>query len=222
MFVHLRKGSQRREFEKLIRDSLTLTHQTQIMQRLSLLLIPAVIAIALFLGFETTNSQDESGLGITRLNYDAYSEGINTVLYDETGHISYTLQASRQVHFNNDVTEFESPLIRLFQEGKSSWKLIADSGRISSSSAGPGGARQLIDLIGNVEVHNVDEFGNELVIFTEFLSLDLDSNSLETEEAVKVVTNNIVQTSIGMYADLNQDTILLKKDIRGNYEPPQR
>ena len=181
------------------------------MQRLSLLLIPAVIAIALFLGFESTNTRDESDLEITRLNYDAYSEGINSVLYDESGNISYTLQASRQVHF-----------IRLFQEGKSPWKLIANSGRISTSSAGPDGARQLIDLIGNVEVHNLDEFGNSLVISTEFLSIDLDSNSLETEEAVKVVTDNTEQTSIGMYADLNQKTILLIKDIRGNYEPPQQ
>ena len=197
-------------------------HQTQNMQRLYLLLIPAVIAIALFLGYVSTNSQDESDLEITRLNYDAYSEGINSVLYDETGNISYTLQASRQIHFNNDVTELESPLINLFQQGKSSWKLLADSGRISASSAGPDGARQLIDLIGNVEVHNLDEFGNRLVISTEFLSLDLDANSLETEEAVKVVTDYIVQTSIGMYADLNQEIILLKKDIRGIYEPPQR
>ena len=192
------------------------------MQRLSLLLIPAVIAIALFLGFESTNTRDESDLEITRLNYGAYSEGINSVLYDESGNISYTLQASRQVHFSNDVTEIESPFIRLFQEGKSPWKLIANSGRISASSAGPDGARQLIDLIGNVEVHNLDEFGNSLVISTEFLSIDLDSNSLETEEAVKVVTDNTEQTSIGMYADLNQKTILLIKDIRGNYEPPQQ
>jgi LPS export ABC transporter protein LptC len=192
------------------------------MQRLSLLLIPAVIAIALFLGFESTSTRDESDLEITRLNYDAYSEGINSVLYDESGNISYTLQASRQVHFSNDVTEIESPSIRLFQEGKSPWKLIANSGRISASSAGPDGARQLIDLIGNVEVHNLDEFGNNLVISTEFLSIDLDSNSLETEEAVKVVTDNTEQTSIGMYADLNQKTILLIKDIRGNYEPPQQ
>ena len=102
------------------------------------------------------------------------------------------------------------------------WKLLADSGRISASSAGPDGARQIIDLIGNVKVHNLDKFGNRLVISTEFLSLDLDANSLETEEAVKVVTDNIVQTSIGMYADLNQETILLKKDIRGIYEPPQQ
>lgn len=195
-------------------------YQSQNMQRLSLLLIPAVIAIALFLGLASTNTPPESDLQITRLNYDAYSEGINSVLYDETGNISYTLQASRQVHFNNDVTELEAPFIRLFQEGNSSWSIVANSGRISASSFGPDGARQLIDLIGNVEVHNLDEFGNRLVITTEFLSLDLSSNSLETEAAVKVVTDNIEQTSIGMYADLNQETILLKRDIRGNYEPP--
>lgn len=192
------------------------------MQRLSLLLIPAVIAIALFLGLASPNTPGESESEITRLNYDAYSEGINSVLYDESGNISYTLQASRQVHFNNDVTELESPLIRLFQEGKNPWRLVANSGRISASAAAPDGAGQIIDLIGNVEVHNLDEFGNSLVISTEFLSIDLDSNSLETDEAVKVVTENIEQTSIGMYADLNQEIIFLKKDIRGNYEPPQR
>lgn len=195
------------------------------MQRLSLLLIPGLIASAVFIGissFESVNIQDGLQLEAVRLDFDAYSEGINSVRYDESGSISYTLQARRQIHFNNGITEFEAPFIRLYQDGKSPWNIVANSGRIYAGSGSQDGVDQTIDLIGNVEVHTMDDYGNKIVITTEFLTVDPNLNSLETAEAVKVVTDNIEQTSIGMYADLTREIIVLKKDIRGKYESPQQ
>lgn len=193
------------------------------MQRLSMLLIPGLIAIALFIGisgFDATNTQSELNLQAAGLNFDAYSEGINSVLYDETGSISYTLQAKRQVHFNDDITEFDSPFIRLYEDGKPGWNIVADSGKISARSANRRNADQTIDLIGNVEVHSQRGSANKLVISTQFLSVNPSQNSLETEAAVKIVTGHIEQTGIGMFADLEEDVITLKSNIRGKYEPP--
>ena len=47
---------------------------------------------------------------------EAYSEGINSILYDENGSISYTLRADNQIHYRDGDTRIENPLIRLFQD----------------------------------------------------------------------------------------------------------
>ena len=64
------------------------------MKRLSLFLIPSAIAIVLFAGissFESVGNDSESQEKLILLDYDAYSEGINSVLFDADGSINYTL-----------------------------------------------------------------------------------------------------------------------------------
>ncbi|HAJ75271.1 MAG TPA: LPS export ABC transporter periplasmic protein LptC [Gammaproteobacteria bacterium] len=191
------------------------------MQRLSLFLIPSVIAIVLFTGigsFDSVGNDSESQENLILLDYDAYSEGINTVLYDADGSINYTLQAESQVHFNDDQTELEKPYIRLFQQGASHWNIIADSGRISAASNESDTASRTIELLGDVEAYSLDEYGNRTVLTTEFLSLNPLLETLETDQLVTLVTTNLQQTSTGMFADLTMDEIVFHQDNRGSYE----
>ena len=210
------------QFEKLP----TFSYSVRVdMKRNYILIIPAIIAIALFTGINTLESvirQDTPTSNSVALDFDGYSEGINTVLYNEQGQIDYSLQASNQTHFLNDITELDNPLIRLYQDGDARWNIVANSGKISASSSRAGTAGQNIELAGDVEIHSLDQFGNRTVVSTEFLTIDPTLKTLETEEPVLVVTNDLEQTSIGMYADLNQDEIVLKRNVRGIYaNPPQ-
>ncbi len=191
------------------------------MQRLSLFLIPALIAIGLFMAissFDPISNDSVKPLDRADLYFDAYSEGINTVLYARDGTVHYTLQAISQTHYNNNVrTDLEKPFIRLYQQGDSRWNIVANSGRISATLRGSEAAH-LIELSGNVEVFSIDEFGNRTVLSTEFLSLDLDMETLETDQAVTLVTTNLKQSSIGMFADLGSDEIFFRRDNKGSYE----
>tara|TARA_B100000315_G_scaffold187956_1_gene177643 strand:+ start:222 stop:809 length:588 start_codon:yes stop_codon:yes gene_type:complete len=191
------------------------------MQRLSLFLIPSVFAIVLFAGISSLVSignDSESQEKLILLDYDAYSEGINTVLYEADGSINYTLQAVSQVHFNDDRTELEEPYIRLFQQGESRWNIMADSGRISAVSNESDAVSHIIELLGGVEVYSLDEYGNRTVLTTEFLSLDPLLETLETDQFITLVTTNLQQTSTGMFADLTMDEIVFHHDNRGSYE----
>lgn len=191
------------------------------MNRLGLILVPGIIAIALFVGINSFDTLGDDAALLPEgpgLDFNAYSEGINTILYDVDGNINYTLQAQRQVHYNDDTTELESPYIRLYQEGDSEWNIVADSGRISSASAGLDSASGRIDLLGNVQVYNLDELGNRTLMSTEFLTLNPDSEILETDQAVSVVTQSLEQSSIGMTANLRLDEILFLREIKGRYE----
>ena len=190
------------------------------MQRISLLIIPAIIAIALYSGIssiESIGNQGETQAPLQALDYDAYSAGINTILYDLNGQINYTLQARSQTHYKDESTEFDSPFIKLYENGDSRWNIVANSGRISALE-GPGStASQIIELSGNVEVHSLDELGNKMTMSTEFLTLDPESEILETEEPVTVVTNTLQQTSTGMTANLKIDEIIFLRNVRGSY-----
>jgi LPS export ABC transporter protein LptC len=154
------------------------------------------------------------------LDFNAYSVGINTVMYDVNGEINYTLQADRQVQYNDDSTELDKPFVRLFQNGESRWNLLADTGVISPESMSDDKETRTIELSGNVEVYSLDGFGNRTVMTTQKLMLNPQLETLMTDQPVRVETSSIHQSAVGMDADLNSDEIVFHRDVRGIYEYP--
>jgi LPS export ABC transporter protein LptC len=191
------------------------------MQRIGLIIVPGIIAIALFVGinsFDTLSNEADAPITNSSLEFNAYSEGINTILYDTQGNINYTLQAERQVHYNDDSTEFEKPFIRLYQDGDSHWSIAANSGRIPAVETTADGALEKIELLGDVQVYSLDDFGNRTLMSTEFLTLNTQAEILETDQPVSVVTSAFQLSSIGMIAKLRTDEITFLRKIRGRYE----
>ena len=154
------------------------------------------------------------------LDFNAYSVGINTVIYDVNGEINYTIQADRQVQYNDDSTELDKPFVRLFQNGESRWNLLADTGVISPESMAKSKEMRSIELSGNVEVYSLDDFGNRTVMTTQKLMLNPQLETLMTDQPVRVETSTIRQSAVGMDADLNSDEIVFHRDVRGIYEYP--
>ena len=191
------------------------------MQSIGLIIVPGIIAIALFVGinsFDTLSNEADDPIANSSIDFNAYSEGINTTLYDTQGNINYTLQAERQVHYNDDSTEFERPFIRLYQDGDSRWNIVANSGRIPAVETTADGALEKIELLGDVQVYSLDDFGNRTLMSTEFLTLNAQAEILETDQPVSVVTSALQLSSIGMIAKLRTDEITFLREIRGRYE----
>ncbi len=191
------------------------------MQKLSFFLVTALTAILLYYGLGTysvvTEEEPDQSLAAT-LNYDGYSEGINTVLFDEDGVISYTLQAERQYHFKDSSSDLDQPFIRLFRDGETHWNIVADSGKIAATEELQNSEIGTIELSGEVEVYSFDEYGNRTVLTTEYLAIDTTAETMETDRPVKMVTTNIEQNAIGLFADLNRDELLFIEDSIGRYE----
>lgn len=185
----------------------------------ALLLIPAIALIAAYDQLPLNRPTDTSPAA-EELEFNAYSIGINTVIYDTEGAINYTLQANRQVQFNDDSTELDKPFVRLYQAGESNWNLVADSGIISAAEMNVARDQRTIEFRGNVEVYNLDELGNRTVMKTEKLYLNPEAETLVTDEPVVVETSSISQTAIGMIAKLKTDEIIFHREIRGIYEQP--
>ena len=189
------------------------------MQKIGLIIVPGIIAITLFVGINSFDTlSNEVDARITNLDFNAYSEGINTILYDAEGNINYTLQAERQVHYNDDSTELERPFIRVHQNRDSRWNIVANSGRILASKTTADGIFKRIELNGDVQVYSLDELGNRTVMSTEFLTLNTKLEILETDQEVSIITSALQQSSIGMVAKLRTDEINFLREIRGRYD----
>ena len=151
------------------------------------------------------------------LAFDGYSEGINTVFYNDNGEVDYTLRAIRQFHLRDQSSLLEEPLVRFFKNGISTWNIVAELGLIGGNTADSDRLMETIQLSGDVEVHRFDAFGNPTVLSTQRLDIDPNRETLETQDTVHMVTASITHTGRGMFADLNRDEINFHSDNSGHY-----
>jgi LPS export ABC transporter protein LptC len=186
-----------------------------------LLLISAIVMITIFGGrriLEVPPALLPTGQSLTPLQYDAYATGVTSILYNAAGRIEYTLDAAQQVHYLDNTTELQSPLVRLYQPSGALWNIIASSGRIHAAENGD--AIQRLDLQNGVELFQIDELGRRMSLTTELLSVFPDTQSMSTDREVTMITDSLQQTATGMRADLQQDQLTFLGQVRGRYEVP--
>ena len=179
-----------------------------------------MLTLNFFGGRRTNDPQLLENSEFPQREIEAYSEGINSILYDENGSISYTLRADNQIHYRDGDTRIENPLIRLFQDEIPRWNIIASEGLVlpmlTETSSEP--KTKKLTLSGNVEILGLDKFGNRTFIYTELLEIDPINETLKTDRRVNYESNNIHHSSVGMFANLNEDQIRFEKNVRGFYE----
>ena len=189
------------------------------MQRIRLIIVPGIIAILIFFSielFNTITDEPQPQELVDTIDYEGYSERINTIRFDTNGKVNYTLQATRQVSYKNAVTALEEPFIQLYRDGDSHWNITANSGKISTPSDRSNSDEQ-IDFIGDVEVYQLDKFGNRTILTTDFLSMDPAQEILSTDFFVTMYSENHEQSAIGMQVDLTNDEYIFQRQVKGRY-----
>ena len=179
-----------------------------------------MLTLSFFGGRRTNDPQSSENSEFPPREIEAYSEGINSILYNENGSISYTLRADNQIHYRDGDTRIENPLIRLFQDEIPRWNIIANEGLVLPIPMGTSSEqkKEKLTLSGNVEILGLDKFGNRTFISTELLEIDPINETLKTDRRVNYESNNIHHSSVGMFANLNEDEIRFEKNVRGFYE----
>jgi len=187
-------------------------------QKTGIIIIPGIVAILLFSGIEMVGvvSKNEPESSLITLDYDGYSEGINTIRFREDGTVAYTLRAERQLSYTSRETELHRPYVQVYQEGESYWNIVAETGRILPSSETNDGIAQ-IDFSGNVEVYEMDNFGNRTQISTDNLSIDPTNETLVTDDYVSIRSESLEQSAIGLHVDLNENIYTFEQDVRGRF-----
>jgi LPS export ABC transporter protein LptC len=192
------------------------------MSKIALIAASLILCLGIVVGsfrFAERTIETDAQPAFNAIAYEAYSVGINTVLYDIDGQINYTLRADRQTQFFDDTTVLENPFIRLYQQGLPTWNVVAETGTIQKPQTLEEQDSRSMLLEGNVEVYTINEFGNRTVITTASLDVNFDKEQLLTADPVLVETEVLSQTSIGMFANLATDEIVFHQDVQGTYEP---
>lgn len=192
------------------------------MPRPSLLILPAALAVAVYLIINSFNSATPLSIEDTAkfpTNLVAISEGINTISYDEQGDVAYILQARQQIQRDDDTSQLESPVIQLFRDNSAQWNIVANSGSISAQQAGRAEDSRELALSGEVQLINLDDFGNRTTLNTEYLTIMPDREIAETDRQVFVITTTIEHTALGMIADFANDEVTFLSNSEGRYVP---
>lgn len=143
---------------------------------------------------------------------DYYFTDATVTTLDKQGRRAAVMTAPRIVHHpDDDSSEVFAPRIVYFSAGDPPWHAQADHGLMPSGG-------QLVKLDGHVEMRRADANGGPpLVIDTDRLDVNLDTNIGTTADPVDIVQGASHMTGIGMLAYFKENRLVLQSKVRGHY-----
>ncbi|MAM71278.1 MAG: LPS export ABC transporter periplasmic protein LptC [Gammaproteobacteria bacterium] len=148
--------------------------------------------------------------------FDYYMSTVDSTRFNAEGESRYRLQAERIVHFPSpELTTIDAPQLVIYEGQSGPWFLSAAYGTIEQDLER---AEEKLELSENVLVQHTDNNGETYSIYTEALTIYLDSRYLITESDVLMETENREISSQGMTADLMTKHLTFLGNVRGRYE----
>ncbi len=166
----------------------------------------------------STEDSLESIIEGSRVNqeFDYYMTSVDSTRFSHAKGAEFRLQADRVVHYPSpETTTIEAPRLTMFQNQTSPWLLSASYGRIEQDLERN---EEKLELSENVVVQHTDTEGNIHNIYTEELTIFLNSQYLSTESDVLLESENTTISSQGMTADLINKHIIFLTNARGRYD----
>jgi lipopolysaccharide export system protein LptC len=212
--------------------------------RILALLIPTLTAVGLYLTLDwaedrATATSERAAMTDTlqagqtlesraRGPIQAYSQELQTTIFDTDGALQYTLHADSQTQFEDQTSLLTQPRITLFEAGKPNWNITADYGRIEghpsaddNPSTESSAEEELVRFIGNASLNAALANTSTLALQSSEFSLIPSVEKIRSDKPVRVIDQGINQTAIGFEANLAEDSLYFDKEIRGTYEPPR-
>jgi LPS export ABC transporter protein LptC len=182
-------------------------------------IVLAVLGCMLFyLLISETDDVSFTSLEGSRVNqaFDYYMSTVDSTRFSPQGESEYRLQADRIVHYPSpEYATIDLPRLVIFEGQTSPWFLSAAYGTIEQDLER---SEDRLDLSENVIVQHTDAQGQVYNIYTDKLTIYLDSRYLTTDSEVLLETSNREISSLGMTADLATRHITFLSDVRGRYE----
>ena len=182
-------------------------------------IVLAVLACMLFfLLISETDNISFSGLEGSRVNqaFDYYLTTVDSTSFSPQGESEYRLQADRIVHYPSpEFATIDSPQLVIYEGQAGPWFLSAAYGTIEQDFER---SEEKLNLSENVIVQHTDAEGQTYNIYTDELTIYLDSKYLTTETEVLFESMNREISSLGMTADLTTKHITFLSQVRGRYE----
>lgn len=171
--------------------------------RYAILLLLVLAAIVwLFPDMETESSSKESRQDFTP---EFTANGLKQSLYDQNGKLYQEVIAEQMEHYSElQLTYFKNPTFTIYQDDKAYWNISALEGNIQNS---------LLTLDSDVTMIQLDQ--NKLVqtISTQYLEIDLESNTVMTDNDIQIEGKKITIKGNGLFVDLDQGNVSLTNHV---------
>ncbi len=145
---------------------------------------------------------------------DAYMDNIVATIMNKQGKPSLKIEAPKMVHFvGNDTTYITHPRVTVYRQSPAPWYINSDSAQALN------GLEQVIFTNNVVIYHPADTENPHTTMETASLTIFPDKQQAKTDNAVIIKQPDAVVHAVGMLADLNNGTIKLLSQAKGDYVP---
>ena len=173
------------------------------------LLVLAIITLWLLSGDDTDKNTRQIE---TRRTSDLAMTDFTLTLMDESGKPARIISGKEMAHYpEDDTTEIIFPVATVTNNETDIWI-------ISSNKATTQGKGEDIFLTGNVIITREDR--DDVDLLTEALHINTKQNTAYTDLAVTIKSPYGETNSVGLHADLADETINLHSRVRGHYDAP--
>ncbi|QDF66003.1 LPS export ABC transporter periplasmic protein LptC [Shewanella sp. SNU WT4] len=171
-------------------------------------------ALILYWQVQVKKSAQELHTSQTQEQPDFVADNLKSVEFNPDGTVSSRVSALHMEHFNQtQTTFFTEPVYQLYPENSDDqWQLHAKQGSLDK-------------LTGKVTLENdviIEALApNEPIqtLTTSYLELNLNTMIMTSDRDIAIQGTGFTVKGKGLYADLNTQTIELKSQIEGTYEP---
>jgi LPS export ABC transporter protein LptC len=152
-----------------------------------------------------------------------FATGIAVTKMSEEGTPYQQLFAGEMRHFaERNTTQLINIRLNVFSEPQTPWQLTAKQGEALHSTDKLEEIKS-IDLIQNVVLQkDASAKSGSSKMLTEFLRIFPDTRKVETDKRVDITQPGNHVSAIGMDADFNKNTIILRKQVKSEHEPNQQ
>ncbi|KJY97696.1 LPS export ABC transporter periplasmic protein LptC [Pseudoalteromonas ruthenica] len=151
--------------------------------------------------------------GVAQQDYiatpDYIATGLSQTSYNDQGELSHTVYAEEmELYQELGFTHFTKPVFTLYGETEN-WQVNADEATLYNNN--------ILILENNVTATNLKEGAMIEKVSAEAIQVDIDSQRMESEQAVILSGPNMKITGQGLKADLNTEIVELTEHTRTIY-----
>jgi len=190
---------------------------------ITLVIVIVIGIISLWLQEDSQQTPDVKEQSETQLA-DSFMHDFIVTQMNPQGQAEHVLKARKMLHYKKgNLAELEQPVI-LFRQQDKLFSVQADRAIFHQD-------QNRVQLYDNVIIKREagliadlaltaqpDSLQNELSVYTNYLTIDTETQRAETDQAARIITADAELHSVGLLIDNKQGIVKLKSQVKGRYE----
>lgn len=171
------------------------------------------IALGLYWQVQMKQNEQDANADSNIITPDFVAKDLKSINFNSKGDVESRVTADYMEHFaTSNLTNFTEPVFLLYPENeKGYWRIAAKQGALDKNV-------NMVTLHKDVIINAIAPDEPMQKLMTSYLQLDLNTMIMRSDQAIAVEGDDYRLQGVGLYADLNQQTVELLNQVTGIYE----